>query len=351
LENGLSVGVRPDFAVDALTVRLNESLDEPTREALAEIAVLGRPDSFSAPSADTPLGFEDYAGPIDRIASAVRTLAPLAEGSERAEVLWDAYEYLRLRYVQLVGLVLAEVVRAAHLAESARWEALNAFADEIWAIHNRVPSAVFTLSYDTLLESAMIEAHRGWFYDGFAGMTLNHPLDCFPGTLPVYHLHGSALWYETPDGTIRKVRSDNPDHERLMEEWQEGRASLGLPVVVLTDLKTRAVGQYPFDILYAELWTELSEANTVVTAGYGFRDVPVNAVLRAWLNGARDDTPRALEVWSPHADLTRTAAGRALSLTDEQLHALVAVDVTLPDPAPLAALEGRVHRRGAMSPS
>jgi hypothetical protein len=339
--NGLSMGVSSAFGVQALTERLNSSLDDTTRHALTEIAALGRPDGV--PTLGGPLGFEDYAGPIDRVAAAVRALAPLADPDGSSAILLEAYDYLRRRYTQLVGLVLAEVASAASIGSQERWAELNAFAIELHRVHLLHSSAVFTLSYDTLLESAFIEAHIGWFYDGFAGaaLTLNHPLNCFPGRLPVYHLHGSVLWYQTRDGLIRKTKSDGFMHRLLLEDWSQGKDDHGLPVVVLTDLKTRAVTQYPFDLFYGELWTELGKAKRLIVAGYGFHDLPVNAVLRSWLLDRDLGASRALEVWAPRSDLDEVAAVLDLD-DDEQRRRVIVFDSTLPSVAAVAGLEKRL---------
>jgi hypothetical protein len=296
--NGLSLGVSSAFSVGELTERLNAALDATTREALAEIAALGSPEPRAATQA---LGFEDLAGPVDRVAAAVRTLAPLARTVNETTVLGEAYEYLRRRYVQLVGIILSEITGSAHLAGRADWEGLNAFASALWDLQEQHETSVFTLSYDTLLESSLLETNRGWFYDGFAGMRLNHPLDKRTGTLAAYHLHGSALWYERSDGAILKTPSDSTLRDVLLEDWRTGNQSYGLPVVVLTDLKSRAIGQYPFDLLYQEFWSELVGATTLVAAGYGFRDVPVNRVIRSWLDALATASPTATAPFRPRS--------------------------------------------------
>ena len=202
--NGLSIGVSDHFAVANLTERLEAALDEPTRAALAEIAVLSAPEIAAGREARSA-GFEDIVGPLDRIASAVRTLAPLAGSPDSAHVLIEAYEYLRQRYVQLVGIVLSEVTGAAHLPSSTDWTSLNDFADRLSKLNRQHDVVIFTLNYDTLLESALLERHPGRFYDGFAGMSFNHPLDRRPGTIGAYHLHGSALWFQDPSGASSMI--------------------------------------------------------------------------------------------------------------------------------------------------
>jgi len=54
----------------------------------------------------------------------------------------------------------------------ASWRAMNAFAAELIKLH----ATVFTLNYDSLLMSALLE-QRAMVYDGFRFGTLNVPLD------------------------------------------------------------------------------------------------------------------------------------------------------------------------------
>jgi hypothetical protein len=130
-------------------------------------------------------------------------------------------------------------------------------------------------------------------------------------------------------------------HDLLLEEWAEGEDNHGLPVVVLTDLKTRAVSQYPFDIFYAELWKELSDAKRLIAGGYGFRDLPVNAVIRAWLLDRDLGPTRTVEVWAPQPDQDEVAT--ALHLDDDEVRArLIGIETTLPSVAALQSLGARL---------
>jgi hypothetical protein len=248
--NGLSIGVAPAFAVPAMTARLNEALDESMRRALADLRHVSTPDAAVPPEA--VLGFEQLLGPLDRVAHAVQSLAPLAKVVDRENCLNQSHAFLLSRYVSLVGLVMADLSASARLGNREAWTELNELAVQLRLMNDRHPVAIFTLSYDTLLDSALLESRGGWFYDGFAGtdMRLNQPLDRWPGTLPLYHLHGSVLWYEDADGRVRKARSDDFMHEALLEQWAEGSDSLGLPVVVLSDAKVPAVARHPFNLFY-----------------------------------------------------------------------------------------------------
>ena len=63
------------------------------------------------------------------------------------------------------------VIEAPDAERHASWQAMNAFAAELV----RLQVTVFTLNYDSLLMSALLE--HGMAYDGFRFGTLNVPLD------------------------------------------------------------------------------------------------------------------------------------------------------------------------------
>lgn len=213
--NGLSIGVSPAFAVPAMTHRLNANLDGSLRDALDELRAVATPDVVVP--AETQFGFEQLAGPLDRVANAVQILRPFANNVDREDCLYQSHAYLRERYLGLVGVVLADVAASARLGSTQGWNDLNEMAFGLRALHAAHSTALFTLSYDTLLDSALIETQSGWFYDGFAGGTyLNQPLDRWLGTTSLYHLHGSVLWYDDPGEGVRKARSDSFIHQDLL---------------------------------------------------------------------------------------------------------------------------------------
>lgn len=334
--NGLSMGVSPAFGTGTLTARLRGRLSAQERSALSDIRQFGRPDSLGEAR---HAGFEDYAGPIDRVSAAVRALAPLADPGGPSRALIDAYAYLRRRYIQLVGIVLEEIESAASLGSSEQWGRLNNFTEALLNLHAERPSSLFTLSYDTLLESSLLNAGSSRFYDGFAGMELNQPLNCYPSKLRSYHLHGSVLWYAQPDGVIRKERSGTDAHHRRIQGWASGSVTDTLPVVLLTDLKTEAASQFPFDVFYAELWNELTDARLLVVGGYGFRDAPVNGVIRAWLMNSEAQPSRRLEVWGPA--LSVLGVVNRMGLRAELAARISCKTVSLPDSAAVDALRRR----------
>lgn len=341
--NGLSIGVAPEFAVPAMTERLNSRLEPSMREALVELRQLSTPDLVVP--AESQLGFEQLAGPLDRVANAVQVLAPIARRADREDCLHQSHLYLRQRYLSIVGLILDDLASSARLGQTEGWSALNELGQALGRLHREHSTALFTLSYDTLLDSALIESYGGWFYDGFAGpgLLLNQPLDCWAGTMPLYHLHGSVLWYEDPIAGVRKVPSDSDLHRAQLEQWRTGEDQLGFPVVVLTDAKVPAVARHPFDLFYQELWNELGQARVLVIAGYAFGDEPVNRIVKSWLS-APTAFQRVLEVWSQSAERARArfeerigdvGATRAGPQTNFR-------SVSLPSPSAVAELHQRL---------
>lgn len=80
---------------------------------------------------------------------------------------------------------------------------------------NRV--TVFTLNYDSLLMSSMLEASQ-WVYDGSRGRELNPVLDRWQNPA-LYHLHGSVSWIRRPEGIVTKRRLEEVREARLLDQW------------------------------------------------------------------------------------------------------------------------------------
>ena len=108
--------------------------------------------------------------------------------------LRDAADGLRQHYVRIVGTVLREVDACCVMEDPdperlASWQAMNAFAAEL--VERQ--ATVFTLNYDSLLMSALLDQTR-YVYDGFRFGPLNVPLDRWKEAATLYQLHGSVAW-------------------------------------------------------------------------------------------------------------------------------------------------------------
>lgn len=299
LGNGLSIGFDSRLVTSAITERVVASLGAAYTDVLRDLAKLGTPeDANSVPLQVDRGGFEQLAGPVDRLADALMAVQRLFTGPDSAPLLADlraAAEGLRQHHVRIVGTVLREVddccvMQDASADRRAAWERMNAFAAELV----KRSATVFTLNYDSLLMSAML-GQAQYVYDGFRSGYLNVPLEPW-GNPTLYQLHGSVAWHWTADGVVHKKRLEDVRAEKLLEAWATGQMDLGLPAVILTDLKTRYTEQYPFSMFYDELHRELAGVNLVVVGGYSFGDRPLNWALARFL--ARNPQNRLL-IWNP----------------------------------------------------
>jgi hypothetical protein len=298
--NGLSIGFDRRLATEALTDRVLTSLGDDYAGVLRDLAELGTPeDPDTAPVDVTRGGFEQLAGPLDRLADALVAVQRLFIGLGTSPLftgLREAADGLRQHYVRIVGTVLHEVdsccvVEDADEERKASWQNMNAFAAELIKLH----ATVFTLNYDSLLMSAFLEG-ADWVYDGFRYGTLNVPLDHWSEPVTLYHLHGSVAWHRAGDGLVHKERLQAVRQQRLLEAWAAGDTDRGLPAVILGDLKTRYTEQYPFSTLYDELHRQLSAESLVVVGGYSFGDRPLNRALARFLSR---NTQNRLLIWNP----------------------------------------------------
>jgi hypothetical protein len=303
--NGLSQGFDPRLATAAITERVLARLGPDHTAILEEVSELAAPDVPDlAPIGVDRGGFEALAGPLDRLSEALTAIERLVQDRSQPAILAGlraASEALRLGYLRVVGTVLDEVDTCCHepAADDARrdsWQAVDEFAAAL--IDLRMP--VFTLNYDSLLMSAMLE-RSGFVYDGFRGRTLNLPLDPWNEPL-LYHLHGSVGWFQSSDGAVGKRRLDEVRAKGILRQWADGETENGYPSVLLGDLKSRLTREYPFLIMYEELYRQLEGASLVVAGGYSFGDRPLNHAMASFL--ARN-TQRRIRVWNQHVDKER----------------------------------------------
>lgn len=298
--NGLSIGFDARLKTEAITRRVKDSLGPHYTDVLQLLAALGTAeDPDSKPVAVDRGGFEQLAGPVDRLADALVAVQRLFTGpgtTPLLDKLHDVADSLRQNHVRIVGTVLKEVDECCvdkdpDAARYDAWARMNAFAAEL--VNRR--ATVFTLNYDSLLLSAML-ANTQWVYDGFRSGPLNVPLDPWDNPT-LYHLHGSVAWLrDRVDGSVSKQSLERVRSGDRLGGWAAGRPASGDPAVILTDLKTRYTEQYPFSMFYDELHHELAKTDLVVVGGYSFGDRPLNRALARFL---AHKSQNQLLVWNP----------------------------------------------------
>jgi len=111
--NGLSIGFDSRLATSAITKRVIASLGDEYTEVLRSLVELGTPeDPDSVPLEVERGGFEQLAGPVDRLADALVSVQRLFTGPGTSPLLTklrDAADGLRQHHVRIVGTVLREV--------------------------------------------------------------------------------------------------------------------------------------------------------------------------------------------------------------------------------------------------
>lgn len=217
----------------------------------------------------------------------------------------------------------------------AEWAALNAMAESLLELHRVATTAIYTLNYDGLLMSALLE-HTQWVYDGFRGLEFNDPLEPWRN-IALYPLHGSIGIYTDETGALRKRTLQHVRDEELLERWAAGEDNGGLPQVVLGDTKDSSTLLEPFASYYNQLAGDLAHPTTqeVIVGGYGFGDRPLNRALGSFL--AADKNHR-LRDWRPHATANTDEALEGLrdpvsEAVGERIkkEQIIAEDVTLPN--------------------
>lgn len=347
--NGISVAPTSGRVnVAGITEKLWEWLEkEDLRDFVENLQEWAKPQMVGLDPDAHNYDFELVAGSLHRLGRAVASLTSLADlGVDAADGLLRASEELRGLYRRVVAFVLWQVDCAAWdygaKAGLVEWDDLNEMAAALVELHKTRTVAVYTLNYDSLLMSALLE-QTPWVYDGFRGLALNDPLDPWTN-VALYPMHGSIGIYVDATGTLRKRTLKEVRDAGLLMRWAAGEDNGELPQVVLGDTKDTSTLLEPFASYYDQLAGDLSHPATdeVIVGGYGFGDRPLNRSLGLFL--AADENHR-LRDWRPHAteythkvlealrDPVSEAAGNRIK--EEQV---IAEDLSLPSGDAVRAL-------------
>jgi len=341
--NGLSLAFSKDYySLPALTARISQRLSAMTlpdhSTLLEQLEAVGATIRAQSP----PRDFEDIAGPIDSLASALSDLGPLirlADTREQKAALTDLSRKLHRLYVQAVGAVLEVVVD--HAAAKGDWNRVNAAAEDVVRQARETKSSVhvFVLNYDALLDSALLEAVRAsrrvQMHDEFYGgetWTVTVPnAEGRPVQIPalpwrrgsfvlgephvcLHHLHGAGTWLLADQQVFKAKRLDRLREIGVFSAWAEGREDphgrgLAEPLVLLGNQKERMVARWPFSETYQSFATAVATADELVLAGYSFRDRQLNQVV------VQNRRPGCgVIVVNPSPSLDERAVGRELGL-------------------------------------
>lgn len=321
--------------------------DEDLKGFVEDLQEWARPQMVGLDTQAHTYNFELVAGSLHRLGGAIASLTSLADLEvDSAKALLHASQQLRNLYRRVVAYVLLEVDNAAWDREEetglVEWEGLNAMAEALRGLHRRGRVACYTLNYDGLLMSALLQQTQ-YVYDGFRGGTCNDPLDPW-SNIALYPLHGSIGIYTDVNGVLRKRRLEDVRNKRILERWADGEDNGELPRVVLGDTKDTSTHLEPHASYYNQLAADLAHPATqeAVIGGYGFGDRPLNRSLGLFL--ATDQNHR-LRDWRP--DATRHVSGILEVLREPVPEAarnriserqIISEDVRLPDAGAVQAL-------------
>lgn len=347
--NGLSIAPTDGRVnVSDITERLWEWLDdEDLKDFIENLQEWAKPQMVGLDPEAHNYNFELVAGSLHRLGRSVASLSSLADlGVDAAHGLLEASEELTALYRRVVAYVLLQIDNAAYDRDEqsgiVEWDELNAMAEALTELHREEPVAIYTLNYDSLLMSALLEKTQ-WVYDGFRHLEFNDPLDPWKN-IALYPLHGSIGIYTDRTGALHKRSLEDVRNAAVLERWAAGEDNGELPQVVLGDTKDSATLLEPFASYYNQLAGDLAHPGTreVVVGGYGFGDRPLNRTLGLFLSA---DESHRLRDWRPHATehtdevldalrepLSEAAGGR---VTVDQI---VSEDVGLPSADAVRAL-------------
>ncbi len=193
----------------------------------------------------------------------------------------------------------------------ANTEPVRAFGEwmrDLYKLHNSM--GLFTLNYDILIERMLVD-------DDFLGLK-NETVDFFSGrpewlqeialapgapALPgrpflpddalarpiqLHHLHGCLTHFRrSSDGQVFKFKASGIRDAGIYQHLRDAEASDFQPSVILGSRKLIKSTEWPFSFAFHELGEGTRTAQTIVIAGYSFRDGAVNSRLRAAARAGR----------------------------------------------------------------
>jgi len=146
----------------------------------------------------------------------------------------------------------------------------------IGAIQRTQPIEIFTTNYDLLMEQAL-EKHRVPHFDGFIGSyrTFFDTYAIEEDELPsrwarLWKLHGSINWHQNDNGGVSRVKVDSEQCHVIHPSHLKYDESRRMPYLAMID-RLRAFLKKPSSVL--------------ITCGYSFRDVHINANFLEGLQG------------------------------------------------------------------
>jgi SIR2-like domain len=303
LGNGVSIAANDRLQLDALTAGFLERHAE-DREALDRLLA-----EVDLRAVDPQRDFEGIVAGLESAEEVVRAFMQLA-GSVTNPELRDAAAMLRDTGVpslirRLYYAYCADVLHAiGDLTRGDLAESLVRFCDWLKALYElHGLASIFTLNYDLLLERALIDEDvlglRGRLTDFFSGLPqrgamlplgvggaaiqawLYYPADPPERPIQLHHLHGCLTHFrELETNEVYKIASSDLRGHDIFGRLAAAENSAYVPSIILGSRKIEKSREWPFAQAFLALEALAPRADTIVIAGYSFRDGAVNARLR-----------------------------------------------------------------------
>lgn len=334
--NGLSIAHNPDLQLSKLTEQFLSLHREEAglKSLMREMGI--EPEKASH-------DFEIVIGAIEAAEGVIEALMELAAESP-LQVLHDAADVLRKNDVPLVLRHLyysycAQVLAAiGELSRSAISKPVLGFGEWVKQMHKaHFVTSVFTLNYDVLVERMFVADDllglKGVLTDCFSGIAdRRREIELVPGTgkvacglffpydapnrsIYLHHLHGCLTHFEDRQtGEVLKVDSADVRKSGVFEflAKQPGRF---VPAIILGSRKVEKSTRKPFEFAFESLREALRSANVICIAGYSFRDIAVNELLKAAAEARSDRRWIVIDKRSGDADEFRAKVEEVLPIT------------------------------------
>jgi len=305
--NGLSIALSPEFALRTITEKFIYSLDGEEKEFL---------EGISTP--EGVLSFDDFERNFSMLEAALASLTRYRRflDSEVGDKFLIRFaldkpglvEHERIikgiynKYVARILDLIRGNVRKDLIEE--KLAAFTRFFSE--TLNNSSKGYVFTLNYDLLVETILLETlGTNNFMDfcypasscqhfGFPKFDFNprRSLEIFPeaSKVELHHLHGSlSLFYDVARNRAFKYKSEDIGLGDIYRKISQEDLPI-LPAIITGGGKSEKIVEYPFDWYYRSLkdLVDAGAGSSLYIIGYSFRDEHINDLVKRWMKSVQD---------------------------------------------------------------
>lgn len=300
--NGLSIALSPDFSIKSITEKFIDTMEDEDKKFLERIShSAGREinfDDFEENFAALDIALESltrYCGFIDSNAGKEF----LVRYSLKDPELHKHLDIMKRIYDSYIIYILKLIHGKVHLKgiEENIFPFVNFIKDTIKSVEK---AYIFTLNYDLLIETILLERTNGINFTDFCfpcGKFKKTEIDKFDFNparnkllfeesqrIELHHLHGSlSLFYDYYRNKVFKLRSNDISLEEIYNKIRNEDYNV-MPAIITGGGKSHKIIQYPFEYYYTQLKNicDSGSATALYVVGYSFRDKHINDLINRW---------------------------------------------------------------------